>query len=86
MMEVTRDPITRQYWISEKNCNFNTWKLPARRLGIKTLYEYVKFLKDNYDVEIAVNWGPPSKRRAQNLIIKFNLKEHAEDLLRRCSK
>jgi hypothetical protein len=57
--------------------NFHTWKQPAFALKIKTLYEYVKFLRDNYDVKISVNFF---KNNPYNLSIDFKHESEAKAL------
>lgn len=35
--------------------NLSVWKRPAQALKITKMFDYVKFLKDNYDVKISLN-------------------------------
>lgn len=79
MFIVNKKPMPNEeypfYVVLKNRINFHSWKQPAFALKIKSLYEYVKFLKENYSVKIAVN----SFRNAPyNLSIDFKYEAEAQ--------
>lgn len=64
--------------------SIHNWKRTARSLKLNNVHEFVKFLKDRYDVSIRVNWGP-RYQQVLGLNIDFKLEEQAQDLVNICN-
>jgi hypothetical protein len=85
-----RPAITQQdrdypYYVTiEGLSSIYNWREPAKTLNIQSIHDYVKFLKDNYDVSIRLNWGPRYERML-GLHIDFKHQEQAEQLTKICN-
>ena len=60
------------------------WREPARALNTSTVHEYIKYLKDRYDVSIRLNWGPGFER-ILGLHIDFKHQSDAEAVVKICN-
>ncbi len=72
-----------KYFLSHNKSGLDGWKFPAKALKFNQVYDYIKFLKDSYDVEISLNLHQMGA--IKGLVIHFKYKEEATHLANLCN-